>query len=160
MAPLSHTSLWVVTLHFTRSMVWFSVVLATCASWRQAGFRAELCAMLMPGPLLLSPEVNFCPHSSAILKIVHLVEKKFGLPLAPWDRYGNTKPGYQMVVLHWIFSSELLCRPSPHHNLLKQFNLLVKLKCVVQVLSINKLILLRKSFFWGKLHECVHLSVK
>lgn len=105
---------------------------------------AELHAMSLAGPLLPSAEVNLCPHR--ILESVCLMGRKFSLPLALWDRCGDTKPGCQVVVLHGIFSSKFCHGPSPHHSLLKhmiakfpfkQFYLMTKLKCVVQVLSIN-----------------------
>lgn len=108
-----------ITPHFTRSMVWFSLGLAACASWRQAGVGAELHEVFLAGALPLSPGVNFSPHSSAILKTVQLQERNFGLPLALWSRCGDTKPGYQRVVLLGTFSPEFCYRPSPHHSLLK-----------------------------------------
>lgn len=59
----------------------FFVVSVACACQRQVVFR-----------VVLSPEVNFCSCSSAILEVFCLMERKSSLLLALWGRRGNTKP--------------------------------------------------------------------
>lgn len=56
---------------------------------------------------------------SHVLKLCSCRRENLACFWYSWERCGETKPGYQMVILPGIFSPEFCYRPSPHHSLLK-----------------------------------------